>query len=177
MNIDKLTKYEIENLNEKMFTNIDLYEFFRLFYEYKRYYKLVIVITPMQIMYKLRPFENDAHYTMINEIFNEILTDADSYELDDMLEKGIVLYSIGVDLAAIIPSKINNNQYKYLVKLVNQVKKFENDFGIKVEDYYNKESIINDLKLIIDNNIKNDDEILVGESLDSIELTDDEMKK
>ena len=138
---------------------LSFYEYLKMYYETGKCHKLVILITKSQIVYELG---GNNHLDMALNLCKRMFPNR-NYNEENIYENAIFLCSIGYDLAVDIPKEISYEQYVCLKKIISDVDRFREDFGLDTECYFDEDSLLESSKKRIKDNLELEkDEVIIG---------------
>ena len=117
------------------------------------------------------------HVDIIEEILKRIFPRRKKNKLQDA-ENEIDIFSNGYDFVIILPDKISINQFEALLKVISEVKRFEQDYNRNLELSYEPNNLIEKAKSIIAKDIEiNPKEKVIGSPHINCENDIEQIKK
>ena len=123
MKLLNMSIYDYLVLNHKYFTN------------YGVCYKLSGAITYKQIALAVGLGNEAYHSLLIKYLINKIGSGDDNYSVRFDYDS-VKLFAYDYVFMISLPKKVNYQQYKMLEDVINQVRKFEKDYNIKINTYH-----------------------------------------
>ena len=149
-----------DDYNKSYFTSETIYEFLKLCHK-NGTHKLAGIITNKQRLFNVA--KGSDHWTLTQEMLKMIYPDR-QYGWKNPYIDGITLFSAGKELVINLPLRISQKQYESILKIINQVHQFENDFDTKVA-FYADYILEQAQKRLSYEKINDQDEVIVGVSL------------
>ena len=151
----------VKEFDESHISQMSIYDYLVLCEDAHPRYKLAGMITNNQLVTSIAREDLDYHIAMFEKIFESAFSYG-KYSINKMPNDIIAFYSTGKDFIIHIPDKISFQQYQTLLNIVNQVKRFETDYDVKV-DLFDSNAILDEAKtkLYTAYSIESD-EVIVG---------------
>lgn len=155
----------VKETPESHISKMNIYEFLELRMKTGKYYKLAGMVTGKQTVFQVARGDLDNHWSMESKVIQSIFPNR-RIDMSNLYDDAIGVFGLGYDISIDIPSRISFQQYEVLLDIVEQVKRFEKDYGKEIE-LFDADAILKEAQAKLSNfyPIENDEKI-VGVPID-----------
>lgn len=161
---------EISDMDKSHVTDKNIYDYLKFCKETSVCYKLAGLITSKQLVINVARGDLDDHWGMITSVCQKVFPER-NYDFNYLYGEAIELYSVGYDFQVNLPDRISYQQYLMLLDVLEQIKRFEDNYG-KIE-YFDVEHVMEEAeKKLSINYLFEKDEVIVGNPIKEEMLAD-----
>ena len=157
-------------------SDMSIYDYLVLTHKQMRsthvYYKLAGAITSKQVAFGIGLGNKTNHDSLMSYVISEIRPDDSSY-WKRFNHNSVKLYAVEYFFGIHPPKEINYQQYKMIEDIINQIRRFEKDYNIKIKTYPEFEKILEEARKKINDWVYLErDEKIVGTPINEQYLVD-----